>query len=160
MIAKFLFNYTARLPCRLIRERYLERYHVGFLFGYRFYLHRFVGGDVEEMTHNHPFNAFSLVLCGSYLEDVATGFTCPQKVKSECRRIRWFNRIYPHTLHRITETKKETWTLFIVGKPTLDGWGFLHSNPIAFEPATSAGSSDYLNWPKGRQSKRATFDGT
>lgn len=160
MIAKFLFNYTACLPCRLIRERYLERYHLGFLFGYRFYLHRFVGGDVQEPTHNHPFNALSVVLCGSYWEEVATGFKVPQNVKERRHIIRWFNRIKPDTFHRIIKTKKETWTLFITGKRTGDGWGFLHSNPIAFEPATSAGSSDYLRWPKGRQAKRAPFDGT
>lgn len=160
MIAKFLFNYTAGLPCRLIRKRYLERYHLGFLFGYRFYLHRFVGGDADEETHNHPFDALSVVLCGSYLEELATGFKAPQEIKHEQRTVHWFNRVRPSTFHRIVKTKKETWTLFITAKSTGDGWGFLCSNPIRFAPMLSHLGPWHLTAPKGRQAKRAAFDGT
>ena len=45
-----------------------KRYYVGQLFGVTVYLHRFVGCDGDPELHDHPWNALSIVLSGSYIE--------------------------------------------------------------------------------------------
>lgn len=124
---RFLFRQAGKLPCRLIDingQPYLERYHVGTLFGCRIYLHRFVRRDAERHVHNHPWRwALSLVLAGLYIEELATHDdpACGYQVKH--RRVAWWNWISPTTRHRIFDVEPETWTLFITG-PRFKGWGF------------------------------------
>ncbi len=130
MLRKALYNFSGRLPCRLIHtqeKRYLERYFLGQLFGFTFYLHRFVGSDGDRALHDHPWKqAGALCLAGGYLE----------------RRIRWFNpetgydtrdrRIFPGRLnliraavfHQIISTEPDTWTLFF-HTPKIKEWGFM-----------------------------------
>lgn len=149
MINYLLFMWTANLPCRLIYvadKPYLERYYLGMVLGWTFYLHRFVSADAERTVHNHPWwHSFSIILSGWYLEDVVTDL-CPQLddgVVLHRRRIAWFNFIRGSTFHRIAELRPGTWTLFFHGaravvgeeqkwvrgvkvrEPVLKGWGFL-----------------------------------
>ena len=55
-IPRALFWGSGFLRCRLIRRRpetaYLERYWLGSIFGWTFYLHRFVAPDREEEPHD------------------------------------------------------------------------------------------------------------
>lgn len=130
MLRKALYQYSGRLPCRLIHtqeKRYLERYFLGQLFGWTFYLHRFVGSDGDRALHDHPWkHAGALCLAGGYLE----------------KRIRWFNprsgydtyqrHIVPGRInmvraavfHQIVSTKPDTWTLFF-HTPKIKEWGFM-----------------------------------
>lgn len=128
LVAKFLFDYTKNRPARLIKvldRPYLERYYVGKLFGYTFYLHRFVGNDGDRALHDHPWNAMSFVLAGEYKELVKTGWA-PNKIftKRVTRSAPTFNFIPNTKFHQILGATKETWTLFAHGERLKD-WGYL-----------------------------------
>lgn len=128
MIRRILFWITGSRPARLIKldgRPYLERYYVGTLLGYHFYLHRFVRDDHERHVHDHPWKkAFSLVLAGQYIEQ--RGYVS-DRIRVKGIRVRWFNFIQrlpgSHCVHRITGTQPETWTLFFHG-PWDYEWGF------------------------------------
>jgi len=124
---RLLYKLAGRLPCRLIDingKPYLERYHLAKLAGCHIMLHRFVSGDSERHVHDHPWRwALSLILTGSYLEEIAGAFE-PGGWLSRVRRVRFINLSRPLTFHRIVEPVPETWTLFITG-PRFKGWGFL-----------------------------------
>lgn len=120
MIRRLLYAISGRLPCRLINDGdrpYLERYYVGRVLGWTFYLHRFVASDPARGLHDHPWNrAYSFVLAGSYLEETRTG----------TRRVRWFNRLTGDSFHRVVlpDGCREVWTLFCHG-PYVKPWGFM-----------------------------------
>jgi hypothetical protein len=65
---------TAEMPMKLIRvndEPYLERYYAGrFSDGYDLWLHHFVSADADRHVHSHPFVFFTVMLLGSYTEDL------------------------------------------------------------------------------------------
>lgn len=178
LVDRALFNYTANKPARLIKRNgvpYLERYFVGQVRGFNFYLHRFVAPDMIEDVHNHPWGfALALVLSGGYLETVATDI-CPfVDDRSGCitktRRIRWWNYIPGHHFHSISKPKPGTWTFFIHGPRQLlpDGkekaWGFLERfvavvEPLhiltIFSPHESRGREDWwVDSPLGKDSGR------
>lgn len=120
-----LFNDTASMPLRLIRANparpYLERYFLAAEAGEFLYLHRFVNGDGDRHTHNHPWKiATSLILAGSYEEARREG-------DGPTSHHRWVagdrNVITAQTKHRIAFTEPETWTLFCHSEWVSD-WGF------------------------------------
>lgn len=121
MIRKILHRITDRLPCRIINgpdgEPYLERYYVGTVAGWRFYLHQFVGDDPDRGLHDHPWTrAFALVLAGFYIEQTRTGY----------RPVRWFNSLTGDTFHRVILPSSDTvWTLFAHRVGDVKEWGFL-----------------------------------
>ena len=132
MIRPLLYRLTAGLPCRLISRDgtpYLERYLLARVGGVHVYLHRFVAGDGDEEVHDHPWRALSIVLTGWYDEHRAY-LSGRAGVVGPVRRVRWGNAIGLRTLHQITRTRPDTWTLFIAG-PRRKGWGF-------FRPARAA----------------------
>lgn len=129
------------LPARYINDgqvRYLERYYVGTLLGWRFYLHRFVGSDPDRGLHNHKWHAVSFVLSGWYWEERAWG----------SRKVRWFNRLNPDTFHRVVlpfkkdratgllgPELKPCWTLFAHrAENDVQHWGFRRDLEHAFNP--------------------------
>lgn len=93
-------------------------------------IHHFLGPDGSG-HHNHPFKwALSIVLWGSYTEEVlhrecdfADCFEC---FRIETRRVRWFNWIPNGKFHRITKLHGDVWTLFITG-PRVTSWGFIEN---------------------------------
>jgi hypothetical protein len=138
---KLLMKISGRLPCRFIDDgtrRYLERYYIGTLFGWRFYLHRFVGSDPERALHDHPWRkVYSIILSGWYWEETRMGR----------RKVRWFNALTGDTFHRVVlPIRKETiaailatpeipaksaalnivpcWTLFFHTAKDVKPWGF------------------------------------
>lgn len=171
---RLLYRLTAGLPCRLIErnpgERYLERYYLGQLFGWTFYLHRFVSRDADVKVHNHPWSrGFSVVLSGAYTEEVATDI-CPYASPSGCvsfrRVVRWFNRIDGNRFHRIVWCEPGTWTLMAHGPRErvaggrLKGWGFLHTTAgggaVVYTPyGESQDPTWWVTAPKGRDAGRA-----
>jgi len=139
MIRELLYKLSGELPCRLIKiddRDYLERYYIGKLFGFTFYLHRFVAPDGERKVHDHPWRtAFSVVLAGSYVEEWVQwmDLTAEGGWSAKMRRIRWFNWIPGHRFHRVANAEPETWTLFVHGG-RVKGWGFLNHEPYAGNP--------------------------
>lgn len=131
---KFLFWLSSFLPFREISDGdtpYLERYYIATLFGWRFYLHRFVGSDPDRGLHDHPFaKAYSLILSGWYFEETRSG----------TRKVRWSNSLTGDTFHRVVlptlvyfpvwpgraeSAPKPCWTLFMHKAGSVKPWGFL-----------------------------------
>lgn len=96
--------------------------------GWRIYLHRFYAPD-DDGHHNHPWRwSFSIVLRGSYTEEVlspALGVPGAEwRLVKARRRVRWFNWIGPDKYHRIVSLYGPVWTLFFCGPVLPTGWGF------------------------------------
>lgn len=161
-----LFKLTGGLPCRLIKpddQPYLERYYVCTVMGRTYYLHRFVSADAERHMHNHPFDGTSVVLAGSYTEEVATDI-CAHAGRSGCvtesHRVRWFNSVPGSKFHRIRDAEPGTWTLFSHGPrltvnlgmaERIKGWGFLSTEYVDCEQVTlfkayPSGVAGKLDW--------------
>lgn len=184
MLNALLYRITGRLPCRIISDGdtpYLERYYVGTLLGWRFYLHRFVGSDPDRGLHDHPWRkAFSVILSGWYWEETRSG----------TRKVKWFNSLTGDTFHRVVlphryqcelapvgdwifdehfEKSKWSdlmpcWTLFFHSVGNVKPWGFL--NPMTtfkdcavFTPYTYSreGSQKYwwLTAPTGNEVRKS-----
>ncbi len=171
MIARALYTLTARLPCRLINldgRRYLERYWVGRLFGWTFYLHRFVAGDDERDVHDHPWHrAVSVILCGGYTEERLLAFCPDHGWLSDYHRLRAgsVNIIGSRDFHRVTQPRPETWTLFCHG-PRVKSWGFLSryrdKRAVLYHQHldTDASIGWQLHAPAGRYADRMPFGAT
>lgn len=164
-IARVLFNYAGKRPCRLIGrygKPYLERYFLFQKFGITAYLHRFVRDDAEEELHNHPWRlATSLVLCGEYREQRLHAFC--QRMASQpdihLQQVRWINVLTPDSWHCITSVRPETWTLFMHTGWRF-GWGFLrpawslNATTLTFHPVASRASTWWKNAPAGIFTRR------
>jgi hypothetical protein len=106
---------------------------------WRAYLHHFLSPD-DEGHHNHPFVwSLSIVLRGSYTEEVLEPGERPHwPFRVRARRVRWFNFIRANKYHRIVALHPSpgappdsgVWTLFFAGPLAKDaagqprGWGF------------------------------------
>ncbi|WP_372749847.1 hypothetical protein [Litorivivens sp.] len=159
---RILYFVSSHLPCKIIRgdkeHPYLERYYLCSLLGRRFYLHRFLGGDVDESLHNHPWKqSNALLLTGGYLEYTAERNTPDNynnmAVTSRQLKAGSFNRIDSECLHRIVEAKPETWTLFWHTIPRIQPWGFVveEERGNRFEEyAKGRGPDWYKRAPRGK----------
>ena len=97
---------------------YLYRWVLATLFGYKVYLHHFVGDDWSLDLHDHPKRFVSIGIKGWYLEQTPVGrrkFSAP-----------WFRTFPANHRHRITTPSKSCWTIVIVGRVTR-AWGFWHN---------------------------------
>ena len=120
---------------------YMDRYSLRKQFesgqnAWRVYVQRFWSRDSEGF-HSHPWRwSFSIVLFGSYTEEVLTvqehplGWP-PISIIRE-RRVRWLNWIPADKYHTITELHPGifgksvgNWTIFFAGPLTGKGWGFM-----------------------------------
>jgi hypothetical protein len=140
MLRRLLFKLTGNRPARLIQREghpYLERYYIGQAFGLTCYLHRFVGTDPDEGSHNHPWNALAVCLSGGYTESRMVTLCPITGWRSKYRTIfpGFFNWIRASDFHQIVTLKRETWTLFIHGKHKA-GWGFLRKKPCDYGCST------------------------
>jgi hypothetical protein len=108
---------------------------------WRVYLHQFHAPDGPG-HHNHPSAwSFSIVLWGSYTEEVLEYLYIPVGMSGagwrrlpggphvRQRRVRWFNWIAADRYHRIAELHpgpgtRGVITLFVCGPLTGRGWGF------------------------------------
>lgn len=101
-------------------ELYLERYYVATLFNYwRIYLHHFVGDDPDGV-HCHPWlYGFSIILCGSYTEELRWGY----------RHVGCFSWVPCDKFHRVLIDGSDCWSLFI-HSPKLTNWGFIRNKGV------------------------------
>ncbi len=144
----FLFWLSSFLPFREISDGdtpYLERYYIATLFGWRFYLHRFVGSDPDRGLHDHPWSkAYSLILSGWYWEQTRSG----------TRKVRWFNSLTGDTFHRVVLPQRwmcdePCWTLFMHKAGSVKPWGFWRVSDkqwAYFEPYTYAREGSQKDW--------------
>lgn len=89
---------------------------------FRIWLHRIYRPDRDLELHDHPCSFLSIVLCGSYDEQVYRGddFTRPPVA----RHVRWFNLKRAERPHRISwVSRSPVWTL-VLGGPRRREWGF------------------------------------
>lgn len=144
-----------RLPARYITRDgapYLERYYLcgpepayfpvpvkpRFAWLPQVYIHRFADSDHDAETHNHPWNATSLILAGGYKEERRRvvphvdrdGYATiiPGRFIESLPVTRTFkpgqvNRIGANDFHKVTLLESDCWTLFITGEKT-QSWGF------------------------------------
>lgn len=128
-------------------ELYLERFALWGsvnddpgLWGVNVWLHRIHLPDADRATHNHPWHwARARVLTGGYCErrtHKARAYYCLGPM--------FFWRgpgsaytLTPSDYHRIDYVSPGTWTLFVTGRTTPEGWGFL-------TPAGHVDSKKYL----------------
>jgi hypothetical protein len=127
MIQRLLQRWASKMTYRPIPDRddpdevYLRRY-------YKteeqkdswWFLHNFRLTD-RDYHHNHPyFWQFSVILTGSYDEEVMDAGTG----KVTTHRRRWFNWIDSNKYHKIVKIYGDTWTIFVLGPKTGRSWGF------------------------------------
>jgi hypothetical protein len=136
---RLLMRVTEKLPAREITRSegapYLERYYLGQLFGWTFYLHRFLAGDEGTHLHDHPWRlSLSLILSGWYRETRIKRITGRCVVtKGRALRPGWLNIIRGIDFHRIDlPDGREAWTLFAHGR-RYKRWGFLRWRWYGFE---------------------------
>lgn len=90
-------------------------------------LHRIFRPDNQRELHDHPWNFFSIVLLGWYLEDTVDGR----------KKVRWWNWKPcegPKGRHSIREVSRSpVWTLVFTG-PRRRTWGFWVDDGTRFVP--------------------------
>lgn len=158
---KLLYWLSGFLPFREISDGnvpYLERYYLCTVFGWRFYLHQFVGSDPDRGLHDHPWSkAYSLILSGWYWEETRSG----------TRKVRWFNSLTGDTFHRVVlplsldakphacgmrlynNTPQPCWTLFMHKAGDVKPWGFWRISDkqwAYFEPYTYTREGSQKDW--------------
>ncbi len=121
---KILLFFANQLPARIIHddgECYLERYFLFKVFGFTFYLHRFVASDPDRGLHDHPWRlAFSIVISRWYYELT--------RRDGQMRKVRWFNMLTGDSFHRVILPTgvSEVWTIFFHTSEKVKAWGFWH----------------------------------
>ncbi len=154
-IPKFLYNITGKMPCKIIHlddVPYLERYYVGRLFNWTFYLHRFVSSDDERVVHDHPWNiSISFILAGRYLEERFKWFNNGIEFTYHNLSAFGINVIRGGDFHRIKEPDPETWSLFCHSK-RVKQWGFLKllddNNVMYYPKANQIASAGWFQTAK------------
>lgn len=171
MLEKWLYDYTARRPTKLIKpdgRLYKERsflceFRIGGLEVYC-YLHRFVGEDADRGQHDHPWDwSVGIPLTGPYEENVLVAFdpdTGPI-TRAVTRRRFIPNFIGKKKFHQIVRVRRGTYTFFVHGR-WVKGWGFLEWAPprIVYE-RHGKGTDDARWWetaPVGADVGREPFE--
>lgn len=87
------------------------------------YLHHIHRPDRDPDPHDHPWAFWSLILCGSYREQVWSDKTDIRTARLRSRK-RWsWARTNRNAAHIITRITGPLWTLVVVGPRRAD-WGF------------------------------------
>lgn len=157
---ELMLDLTKEMPMKQIDingRPYLQRYYAGTTADNRdLWLHRFMSSDGERHLHCHPFNARSVILSGSYIEEYAY----EGSEGSAIREVDYldvdkliFMLTHPSTMiisalrmgrpitvfdwHRIAEVRPDTWTLFIVDPERLPMW-FFRDDEGKLEPVVAS----------------------
>ena len=158
---KSLLNRFKREPDFVLTRpdgvEYLRRWYIFRTRWFNCYLHRFSASDWDRHPHDHPWRWLTIILKGSYLEEIYTLTDSSHKVKGRyiqvpvllARKRRapgTMNYAGLHRIHRVTVFTAPIWTLFLTG-PKEREWGFY--TPSGWKPYTKYKSS-YRD-RKGRQ---------
>ena len=127
---RFLFWLVKDRPPDFLIDRRGEKYlHRWWLIKrnpyFNIYLHRFLGDDIDEAIHSHPWLSLSLILSGGYYE-ITEGpdLTIQRRWYNPGRLIyRWCSYAHRIELGRDCLGKIPCVTLFITG-PKVRDWGF------------------------------------
>jgi hypothetical protein len=108
------------------------------LFGFKLYLHHFVGNDWTKDLHDHPKWFVSFGLKGGYEEEYASlvkgcaPYTTDRYVKLfRVWRAPWVRYFPALHRHRLQVKGKDCWTLVLVGRPKRK-WGFWNQGKWVF----------------------------
>lgn len=106
-------------------------------------LHRMDGPDARLTLHDHPFNAWIVVLRGGYIERRLR----PTVMRvEEQHEVRWFNRLRPgvdrHAIRGLLRVP--TWTLLLIGRKQTT-WGFWEplNEPDGWEHAAGGRATEW-----------------
>jgi hypothetical protein len=101
------------------------------------YLHKFIRSDRDD-PHSHPWGNVTLVVSGSYDEDVF--------INDDQTHVGTFHRTAgdivvrrPNAIHAITHTSEDCVTLFVTG-PKMQDWGFYQDGQFIPDGAYQANS--------------------
>lgn len=116
------------IPCKG-GLRYLVRLMVFQCPLFGVYVHDIHEDDGDRDPHNHPYSFISIVLRGSYTEDI---YADPRARRSECET-RTHGRLTAHKMdrfkaHRIVYAEPGLKTLIFVGRRSPAGWGFFETD--------------------------------
>lgn len=103
-------------------DEYLDRLRILVTPWFQIMLHRIYRPDRQRDLHDHPWSFLSIVLRGSYIEDVP----CPlgEHCGPHGRTVRWWNWKRSTDRHSIRwVSRRPVWTLVITG-PKRRTWGF------------------------------------
>lgn len=93
---------------------YLDRVYIVQTPWFGIMFHRIFRPDNQRDLHDHPWNFFSIILLGSYVEDTING----------PRHRRWWNWKRAEDRHSIREcSRRPVWTLVFTGRKRRT-WGF------------------------------------
>ena len=119
---------TADMPMKEIvinGEAYLQRHFAETrINGTQVWYHRFLRNDAERHLHNHPWKASSIILCGSYTEELMD-YSREGAITHERRLAGTTHWIGYDTTHRIIQVEPNTWTMMIVERCRLPTWQFI-----------------------------------
>ena len=90
------------------------------------YVHRFVGDDPQEILHDHPSWAVSLIVRNSYLEHTVAEGGVHHRREYRAGTVRFMSTRHVHRIELLRDASGqpiECWTLFLFG-PALREWGF------------------------------------
>lgn len=99
---------------------YLTRLHLFQTPWFSMMLHWLRLPDPQPDLHDHPNDFLSLLVWGSYREEVPTS---DQPENLEVRKVRFFNIVRAEDRHRLVEVSNPTITLVVANKVRRD-WGF------------------------------------
>lgn len=124
---EYLLSITKDMPHKCIEvngKPYLSRHFAGLSeSGGQFWFHQFHTADGERHLHSHPWSGSSMILCGSYVEEVR--MIDPEWTKTRLWHPGMVNRITPSTIHRIAEVEPNTWTMLYIEPGRLETWKFI-----------------------------------
>lgn len=92
------------------------------------YLHAFIRPDDDPDPHDHPWNFWSLILWGGYVEEISVFDDNGQRVSVQeiVRRPLSIRRTMRGDFHRVKSLlRSPTWTVIVTG-PYLGTWGFFN----------------------------------
>ncbi len=96
------------------KELHFKRWAVIELPFFSIYIHRIYNADKDPFCHTHPWNFFSLILAGEYIEETLKPELQEVNITTKKRRGKFsVSRGDRNYLHRISTVVKTTTTLFI-----------------------------------------------
>ena len=122
-----LLEITRHMPCKTIPingQPYLSRFYAGASDrGGQWWYHWFRSADAERHLHSHPWSGVSMILRGSYDEEILMR-------EPRWKKVRHFgagdtNSIHTSTIHRIAKVDPNTWTLLHINPGRLKTWSFI-----------------------------------